>query len=55
MFGQLYTSIFRIEFGDRSALARAELRDAMFSCLSWLWDTACAPVLKALGIDRAAC
>jgi phage shock protein A len=51
MFRQLYTSIFRIEFGDRSAQARAELHDAMFSCLSCLWDWVCAPVLKALSID----
>ena len=51
MFGQLYTSIFRIEFGDRSAPVRAEHRNAMFGCLSWLWETVCAPVLRALGID----
>ena len=48
--GQLYTSIFRIESGDRSAEARGELGDVMFGCLSWLWDTVCAAVLNALDI-----
>lgn len=50
-FARLIMSIFRIEAGDRSAGARANLRTVMLECLAWLWDTVCAPVLTALGID----
>ena len=48
---RLFTPIFQLEFGDRSARARTQLRGAMSECLSWLWDAVCAPALNRLHID----